>query len=99
MIKTMQEYSKRYHHPSPKKVQQVSEDWEAKRNFIVNLKAQVGCKCGEYNPIVLDFHHMKNDKKIRMANAHRHKWEIILNEIQRCEILCANCHRSLRPFI
>lgn len=50
--------------------------------------------CGEVNPIVLDFDHLK-DKKFNIANSTRLGLSInnIEEEISKCEIRCANCHR------
>jgi hypothetical protein len=52
--------------------------------------------CGEQDPVVLDFDHIaaKRDKVTRLA------WfgcslETIDDEIKRCEIRCANCHRRM----
>ena len=52
--------------------------------------------CGEKDPIVLEFDHRntKNKFKIvgKMLSGH-YSWESVYNEISKCEIRCANCHR------
>jgi len=50
--------------------------------------------CGERDPIVLDFDHLR-DKKYRVANivATGCSWERIVLEIEKCAVRCANCHR------
>ncbi len=52
--------------------------------------------CGERDPVVLDFDHIKPGTKFksvsRMLSGH-YSWESILAEIKKCEIRCANCHR------
>jgi len=52
--------------------------------------------CGEKDPIVLDFDHTKPDSKFKsvsqMLSGH-YSWESVLNEIGKCKIRCANCHR------
>jgi hypothetical protein len=52
--------------------------------------------CGEKDPIVLDFDHIDSDFKFksisRMLSGH-YSWRSILEEISKCEIRCANCHR------
>lgn len=51
--------------------------------------------CGEGDPVVLDFDHVRGVKVANVsALAFRLKrWETILEEIAKCEVVCANCHR------
>lgn len=49
--------------------------------------------CGEKNPVVLEFDHLKNktievSRLVRYSSINR-----IKTEIEKCEIRCANCHR------
>ena len=51
--------------------------------------------CGESDPIVLEFDHRDKDDKIEnisnlISNA---TWQKIEKEIEKCDVLCANCHR------
>jgi ActR/RegA family two-component response regulator len=49
--------------------------------------------CGEADPIVLEFYHLR-DKKFDISNRLVSvRWETILQEIEKCEVVCANCHR------
>jgi hypothetical protein len=52
-------------------------------------------KCGEPDPIVLDFHHRNpKEKELRVSSmVWSHKIEAIDAEIAKCDVLCANCHR------
>ena len=54
-------------------------------------------RCGESDPIVLDFHHIKpatkKAKVSRLVDCAFNK-TIILLEIRKCVVLCANCHRK-----
>ena len=48
-------------------------------------------------PAVLDFHHTNDNKEddiSQMINSGKSR-ESIIKEIEKCEILCANCHRKL----
>jgi hypothetical protein len=51
-------------------------------------------KCGEDHPATIDFHHEgnKQDEVSRMVN-HGYSRTKIESEIDRCVILCANCHQ------
>jgi len=49
--------------------------------------------CGETDPIVLEFDHLR-DKKFGIAAGIRSRnWNDVLDEIAKCEVVCANCHR------
>lgn len=49
--------------------------------------------CGEGDPIVLEFDHLR-DKKFCIAQGFRgRRWQDVLDEIAKCEVVCANCHR------
>lgn len=53
--------------------------------------------CGETEPVCLDFHHTNPDEKDGgLATAVSRGWceERIIREIQKCVVLCANCHRK-----
>jgi hypothetical protein len=49
--------------------------------------------CGEADPLVLEFDHIR-DKSFDIAAALPDRnWESILKEIEKCDVVCANCHR------
>lgn len=49
--------------------------------------------CGESDPLVLEFDHLR-DKTFNIARAMPDRgWDSILAEIEKCEVVCANCHR------
>lgn len=52
--------------------------------------------CGETDPFVLEFDHVDRKSKIEAVSTlvSRHfSWKMILSEIEKCEIRCANCHK------
>lgn len=53
--------------------------------------------CGEADPIVLEFDHVRGEKRWNIADMVRsgRKWERVLEEIEKCEVRCANCHRRI----
>ena len=57
--------------------------------------------CGETDIIVLQFDHQR-DKAFSVAEMvmHRYRWERILAEIEKCEVVCANDHarRTARTY-
>ncbi|AEH36094.1 homing endonuclease associated repeat-containing protein [Halopiger xanaduensis] len=55
-----------------------------------------GCeRCDESHPACLDFHHIGDEKESTVATLVSNSRSIdrIQTEIERCRILCANCHR------
>lgn len=69
------------------------------RDVVQDYKTAHGCKhCGEAHPACLDFHH--RDPKTKLACISElvkdgYRVEVLLAEIAKCDLLCANCHRKL----
>jgi hypothetical protein len=49
--------------------------------------------CGEADPLVLEFDHLRDKSFEIAAGIIDHSWARILAEIEKCEVVCANCHR------
>jgi hypothetical protein len=50
-------------------------------------------ECGEQDPLVLEFDHLR-DKCFNIGRELPDRnWESILAEIAKCDVVCANCHR------
>lgn len=66
------------------------------REKINNFKSINKCKiCKESNPVALDFHHLSDKKfEISKVSSSRCSLKHIMNEISKCILLCANCHRK-----
>jgi len=67
------------------------------KDFVDRVKRIFDCvDCGESNPIVLEFDHVIGDKVGNVSDMCRKSYSTstIKNEIRKCEIRCANCHRK-----
>ncbi|MBV0925676.1 HNH endonuclease [Halomicroarcula limicola] len=69
------------------------------RAWVNELKATAGCsRCSEADPACLDFHHIDETGKeyqiTTMISNGRGK-ESLLDEMAKCEVVCANCHRKV----
>ncbi len=67
--------------------------------WFIEYKSTLKCsRCTENHPACLDFHHLNPQEKdfsvTAIANGTYSK-KRILEEINKCEVLCANCHRKL----
>ena len=66
------------------------------RMYLFNYLQDKYCiDCGENDPIVLEFDHVRGEKKSSISQlvAQCAAITTIQNEIDKCEIRCANCHR------
>ena len=49
--------------------------------------------CGEPDPVVLEFDHLR-DKSFSIGQMLAERaWSDVLAEIEKCEVVCSNCHR------
>jgi len=68
------------------------------KNFIRNYKISIGCQICGYNKSynALEFHHKNDDdKKYNISLMKTLSIKTIENEIKKCMIVCANCHREI----
>jgi len=73
----------------------------ANQERVIAYKVDKGCKnCGNKHPAVLQFHHpdstTKTYKGTRRTSERPYrltwKWETIQTELDKLDVLCANCH-------
>ena len=78
--------------------QRIAKRKKTIREWITQYKENLSCqKCGEDSAICLDFHHKDGQAKdFTLARARSWGWSIdrIRKEIEKCVVLCANCHRK-----
>lgn len=61
-----------------------------------HLKTNPCVDCGETDPIILEFDHVTGDKEFNISDAAREGYGMqrLKDEIAKCEVRCANCHRK-----
>lgn len=96
----MSNKQKNYYIKNKEKIKEASRARKQEvRKWYQNLKSQMQCKdCGENHISCLTFHHRDptlKDIKISAMIANRKSKEAILKEIDKCDVLCANCHAKL----
>ena len=74
----------------------IRRTYQEKIDKVNQYKSEKGCrKCGEKRYWMLDFHHADpTQKEFAISDAIRCKFETILPEMEKCDVLCANCHRD-----
>lgn len=100
ICRTCQKAYRRNHYLENKKkyVEKAKDYTQSCVDWFTELKQNLKCeRCSENRSWVLDFHHKDRKTKdtevsllVRKGNK-----EKVLNEIKKCMVLCANCHRDL----
>ena len=68
---------------------------EYKQRLREILESSECADCRIENILVLEFDHVRGKKRGNVTTMLNYgcSWETILEEIEKCEIVCANCHR------
>lgn len=71
------------------------KDRELKTNeYILKYLNDNPCvDCGESDPIVLEFDHVRGEKIKAISILKKSSLKAVKEEIKKCEVRCANCHR------
>ena len=96
------ERSRKYYRENPEKQRQVvsirrQKRKEENRPKILEILRQGCSSCSEKDIRTLDFHHIEGEKEYNIATMLNsgYNWESIEKEIEKCVLLCANCHRKI----
>ena len=100
------EYQHKYHkewhqknHTTRK--QQIKERKRKLKQRFQKYKETLSCsRCdfpGKGNPWAMELHHVDPSSKSEMVSylvSHGYSWERIMEEVDKCKPICANCHRK-----
>jgi len=94
-------YNKSYWKSSPARrlaVKKTTRELQLRnKTFVHEYLTRHSCiSCGESNPVVLEFDHRDpKEKKFNISDGVRRcsTTDMIMDEIDKCDILCCNCHR------
>ena len=97
----MKEYQKKHYQKHKKAYKEKAKTYnrnqrEWGRDLITRVKRMYGCvDCGVSNPIILEFDHVRGSKVNNVADMVNQSYSLatIKEEIRKCEVRCANCHR------
>lgn len=75
---------------------------ENQRQLLAYFAEHPCVDCGEADPVVLQFDHVRGVKEACVGTLLRNgrRWELVAAEIAKCEVRCSNCHwrRTARQF-
>jgi len=90
------EYSKGYRKEHYEELKEHSKEFREKRmqEFISAYKRGKCCEICGYKkyPEILQFHHKTRDKSFSISTFRRKKPELLKKEIEKCILICPNCH-------
>lgn len=67
---------------------------ENKKRLLTFLQSSLCKDCGNSDSRVLEFDHLHSKKNgVPLLVKHGYCWDTIRKEIDKCEIVCCNCHR------
>jgi hypothetical protein len=92
------EYDNKYYLNNPNRKTYITKNrkkakQDAEAYILEYLLSHPCIDCGETDPIVLEFDHVSGIKKEAISTLKRNGLKSIIEEIQKCEVRCANCHR------
>ena len=76
---------------------QIAKKEEARR-FVTNyLRSHLCVDCGESDPYILTFDHVRGTKKMNVSQMLKQGYslEAIQTEISKCQVRCGNCHMRI----
>ena len=95
--KELSPYQRYYYKNREKEKQRTKSRRRELKEWFKQYKKKLKClKCGEEHPACLDFHH-EDEKEAgvtELVSRRNTSKERIKQEIKKCKVLCANCHRK-----
>jgi hypothetical protein len=92
------EYYKKYYKDDPERYKLNADTLlQRMRNYVIEAKNVPCMDCGvSYPSYVMDFDHRDPSQKVANVSqlARRGNWIKIKAEIEKCDVICANCHRE-----
>lgn len=94
------EYAKKHYHKNKKRyiernIKRLTRIRKENALWLIKYFEEHHCvDCDEDNPLCLTFDHVRGEKKFNISKAFSTcvRTEIVMEEIKKCEVRCANCH-------
>lgn len=88
-------WQKQYNEKTKERKREWNREAYDRRRAIVDAFKSAPCMdCGKtYPPCVMDFDHVRGNKIGNIATMIRQSIDVVIEEIEKCDIVCSNCHR------
>lgn len=88
-------YNRDYYVRNKEKISiQKQQYWNTKRRIVLeHLQSHPCTDCGNSDIRVLEFDHIRGQKRNGIAEMKGYSVKALIKEIAKCEVVCANCHR------
>jgi hypothetical protein len=98
------QYMRNYFKNNPVHVKRVNKGKKKRVKFVQDLKLEKGCYICGYNKSAnaLHYHHIdpsNKEENVSILASRQISEEKILKEIEKCVVLCANCHAEVESGI
>jgi hypothetical protein len=93
--KYLEQRARKYRENREAELAKSAARYRRNHEYLDGLKRESGCvRCGERHPDCLEFHHRDGEPVKRVSCRCQGGWKALLAEVEKCDILCANCHRK-----
>jgi hypothetical protein len=89
------EYSRKWHQKhKQRRLLALKEREQNQKEYVRGLRERPCTDCGvEYEWFVMEFDHARGNKKFNISRTHRMGRFQLEEELKKCDVVCANCHR------
>ena len=89
------EASAKHYQENKERYRQSNRDTIKRRREFVASQLRPCDDCGVFHPAIMDWHHREPENKVGAISrlCKDSNMEAIMDEIQKCDCLCSNCHR------
>ena len=102
-LEETREYNRKWSKNNRERRQELNKAWRKEQGirFQKYKSTLLCCLCSESEPCCLQFHHRNPEEKdCDIANAARRwSWDRLIKEIEKCVVVCANCHEKIHAGI
>jgi len=98
-LERQRQYNKKHYKTHTTKYKKIQKERRQEiKVWFAEYKQNLSCPCGENHPACMDFHHLDASQKkaeISYMVANGYSKERILAEVEKCTVMCKNCHAKL----